>query len=70
MHIILPTIRDYICQLDSSDDFHSLYMKYVAKMQDACIQSEFDYMLKHNVVDVALVDRAIQSSIESWVSHG
>lgn len=44
--------------------FDKYFLQYVMEVQDSMIAEELSYMLKYNVVDVKLVDRAISDAVK------
>ena len=65
---MLKTIKEQIENLKNDDTvFSEVYMKYVLEIQDESLEREISYMLKNQIYDVNLVDRAIINSLESLV---
>ena len=65
---MLKTIKKQIENLKNDNTiFSELYMKYVLEIQDESLEREISYMLKNQIYDVNLVDRAIINSLESLV---
>ena len=65
---MLKTIKEQIENLKNDNTiFSEVYMKYVLEIQDESLEREISYMLKNQIYDVNLVDRAIINSLESLV---
>lgn len=66
---MLDTVKDLIDEISNeSEDFETLFSKYVMEMQDTNIDQEISYMLKHNVISVDMIDRSIHSISEDMVN--
>ena len=66
---MLDTVKDLIDEISNeSEDFETLFSKYVMELQDTNIDEEISYMLKHNVISVDMIDRSIHSISEDMVN--
>lgn len=66
---MLDTVKELIDEISNeSEDFETLFSKYVMEMQDTNIDQEISYMLKHNVISVDMIDRSIHSISEDMVN--
>lgn len=66
---MLDTVKDLIDEISNeSENFETLFSKYVMEMQDTNIDQEISYMLKHNVISVDMIDRSIHSISEDMVN--
>ena len=60
---MLETVKSYIDNMPDTP-FEKYFLRYVMEVQDSMIAEELSYMLKYNVVDVKLVDRAIANAVK------
>lgn len=60
---MLETIKNCVDNLEDVP-FDKYFLMYVMEVQDSMIAEELSYMLKYNVVDVNLVDRAIADAVK------
>lgn len=60
---MLETIKDYIKYLPDIP-FDLVYSEYILSVQDSNIDAEMSFLLKHNKLDLRLMDNTIHQSFE------
>lgn len=60
---MLETVKSCMDNIPDTP-FDKYFLQYVMEVQDSMIAEELSYMLKYNVVDVKLVDRAISNAVK------
>lgn len=58
---MLEIVKDYINSM-SDESFSSYFAQYVMQVQDANIESELDYLLHRNTLNVTMMDNIIQQT--------
>ena len=60
---MLETINDFIQSLPNIS-FDQFYNDYIASVQDSNIDDEIAYIIKHNALNLSMMDRLIQHTHE------
>lgn len=60
---MLETVRSCLDNLEDIP-FDAYFLQYVMDVQDSMIAYELQYMMKYNVVDIHLIDRAIADAVK------
>lgn len=66
---MLENIQKYIKEcLDSTKSFSERYIEYIMSIQNQNISYEFEYIMKHNNLDIMKLDTLISSSFEEAIN--
>lgn len=53
-------------KLNENIDFNIYFIQYVHRMQDANIDAEVTFSLRNNTIDINMIDRIVNLTLDRW----